>query len=69
MNADQSAEVINAGRMMEQQRRFGVPHDFCDFPSQLAIGNAYTLDRQCHDAAPENRLQNLLSVAWCPQSA
>jgi hypothetical protein len=39
MFASQSAPVIDAARMMEQQRRFGVSHQLRYFASELAVGN------------------------------
>ena len=37
--ACQSAPVIDAARMVKQQRRFAVPHQFRDFARQLAVGD------------------------------
>ena len=37
--ARQSAPVIDAARMVEEQRRFGFPHQFGYFAGELAVGN------------------------------
>src|SRR6202158_5886250 len=38
--ACQSAPVVDAARMVKEQRRFGVPHQPHYFASELAIGNS-----------------------------
>ena len=38
--ACQSAPVIDAARMVKEQRRFGVPHQLRDFARELAVGNS-----------------------------
>ena len=43
--AAQRAPVIDAARMIEQQRRFGVPDQLGDLPRQRAVGNGHTGDR------------------------
>jgi hypothetical protein len=35
------APVMDAARVVEQQRRFGVPDEFRYFPRELAVGNVY----------------------------
>ena len=39
--AGERAPIINAARVIEEQRRFGVPNELCYFPPELAIRNAY----------------------------
>src|ERR1700730_2896402 len=38
--ACQSPPVIDAARMVKQQRRFGVLYQFSDFASELTVGNS-----------------------------
>jgi len=42
--AGERAPIINAARVIEEQRRFGVPNELCYFPPELAIRNAYPRD-------------------------
>src|ERR1700719_4433211 len=42
--AGERAPVIDAARVMEQQRWLGIPDEFRYFPRELAIGNNYADD-------------------------
>jgi hypothetical protein len=42
--AGERAPVIDAARVMEQQRWLGIPDEFRYFPGELAIGNNYVDD-------------------------
>src|SRR5437899_13022847 len=46
--ACQSAPVIDAARVVKQQRRFGVPHQLRDFARELAVGNSDSREIDIH---------------------
>jgi hypothetical protein len=49
-DAEARTPVENAARMMKQQRRFGVPHEFRDLTRKLAVRDANAFD--CHLHSP-----------------
>src|SRR6266849_6648221 len=46
--ACQSAPVIDAARMVKEQRRFVVPHHLHDFARELAVGNSDSREIDIH---------------------
>src|SRR6202030_2269554 len=50
--ACQSAPVVDAARMVKEQRRFGVPHQLHYVASELAVGNSDPLKIDIHCMSP-----------------
>src|ERR1700694_5601133 len=71
--ARQSAPVVDAARMMKEQRRFSVPHQLHYFASELAVGNSDPLKIDIHacllpnDLALHEPVPEALASYWTRQ--